>query len=56
MDEIVDKLARLESDDNAGQLWKEITEQISVMEQHQVPLLWGAMLMKLASDPPPIPV
>jgi len=55
MDDIADKLARIETEENAEEMWKTITSDISRMSPHRVPLLWGALLRNLAREPPAMP-
>jgi hypothetical protein len=55
MDDLVDKMVKLGTEPNSAQQWAEVTDGIRSMPMHQVRLLWGAILHRLATDPPAMP-
>jgi len=55
METIAEKMATMESEDNREEIWQQVTEEIRFMPRHQIPMLWAALLRRLAVDPPRIP-
>ena len=52
MDEVAEKLATIELESNPKEIWEQVTREIQRMPNHEIPLLWAALLRRLAVDPP----